>query len=632
MSRYSRLLVLVAALGMPLTALAASPTAGADAPAPAAVTSPSPRPAGVEPERVLTDDVIRPQGSPRSARVRTWPGTRIRYHETIPRKWDWSLDRAIHHWNSSGGKIKFVEVSKSRAQLVIRYGPTYGSDGIATIGYQYRNFVHLSPAYKRADELDPEIRVWVGRLFTHELGHVLGFDHTGGQCALMYPVYDFGLCPPLPEDKPGYYHCRWIDKKLLDRFTRIYGGSPRRPAQLCLIEALPGQLHEVRFSGGQTQDKAVRIDWRPPSKIRAGTKVRVTVWKGDSCAGRLPDTWERRVAVDAREGRWTDPAYGQGNWCYRLQIENRYGATRPPHSQAMQRYAPVPGVPQIGTVTWDQEAVGYRFTWTAPMDTWLYVMRGEPGGCPTAFDQDDAEHLGDERLVSAGASSECLSFFAVTAWDTVSSPTQVEVAAPTAGAPDIGALTWYPDDYSYRFTWQQPDPSTDLQVMRSYDDPTACVTTYDETSADYVSNVEGNTWQVSGYAIEECLTFFAVTSWGTASPGRSVRVEVPSPDVTPVVGPVATDPANPSAATATVTLPHDAYRIGIEVVAGSCPDRAPVDAAWWDGWDAGSDRWVFLPESPEAGGDNCALFTAVDPAHEGLHGPVVMRPFSVPAP
>ena len=46
----------------------------------------------------------------------------------------------------------------------------------------------------------------------HELGHVLGFEHTGGQCSLMFPVYDFGACPPLPDDAPGYYYCRWIDK------------------------------------------------------------------------------------------------------------------------------------------------------------------------------------------------------------------------------------------------------------------------------------------------------------------------------------------------------------------------------------------------------------------------------------
>ena len=321
----------------------------------------------------------------------------------------------------------------------------------------------------------------------------------------------------------------------------------------------------------------MRITWKPPSRIRAGTKTRVTVWEGSSCGGKLPDTWERRVVVDTREGTWTDPAYGQGSWCYRLQIENRYGATRPPHSAAMQRYAPVPDAPQLGPLTWNAEDGGYRFTWDAPEDTWLYVMRGEPGDCPTTYDEQVAEYVGDgsgqQQRVYAAAAAECLSFFVVTEWDTVSPATQVEVASPTPAAPELGPLAWEPDEQGYRFTWQQPDEATSLVLMRDYDDPTSCVTTYDEDSADYVYNVEGSSWQVPGYAAEECLTFFAVTDWGTVSPARSVHAEVPAPAVTPTVGTVAPDPDNPWAATATVTLPDDTYRLGIEVLPGACPAR-----------------------------------------------------------
>ena len=58
---------------------------------------------------------------------------------------------------------------------------------------------------------------------------MLGFGHTRGQCSLMYPVYDFGLCPPLPVDAPGYYNCRWIDRSLLSRFVDLYGGRAARP-------------------------------------------------------------------------------------------------------------------------------------------------------------------------------------------------------------------------------------------------------------------------------------------------------------------------------------------------------------------------------------------------------------------
>ena len=84
----------------------------------------------------------------------------------------------------------------------------------------------------------------------------------------------------------------------------------------------------MTFTGGNTQNKPVKVDLGAPASVRDGTKVYVTVWKGTSCSA-APDTWERRVGVDPKAGSWTDPAFGQGTWCYLVHIENRYGATRP---------------------------------------------------------------------------------------------------------------------------------------------------------------------------------------------------------------------------------------------------------------------------------------------------------------
>jgi hypothetical protein len=398
--------------------------------------------------RVLADDVIRPARSSVAARVRKWPGRTIPYYEKIPKKWDWSLDRAIAHWNESGSKIKFVEVPRRKAKLLISYGDTGGADGVGTLGYQYRNYVYLSPSYKKADQFNPETRVWVGRLFAHELGHVLGFDHTSGQCALMYPVYNFGVCDTLAVGKPGYYNCRWIDKKLLRRFTQMYGGKPKRPPKVCLIEALPGELRSVTFSGGNSQARPVQVTWVPPATLRDGTKVYVTVWKGTSCSA-APNRWELRVGVDPRAGSWKDPEFGQGTWCYLVHIENRDGATRPATGAAVARYAPVPAAPVVGAPAWDPTSYGFHLGWTPPDElTTLLAMRNDdnPASCPTTYDPEAAEGLYSESpgswFVSTYHATQCVSLFAVTDWGTVSAGTQVVLQVPPPSVtPTVSAVS-----------------------------------------------------------------------------------------------------------------------------------------------------------------------------------------------
>ncbi len=186
-----------------------------------------------------------PAPAPDSARTaaplssdRTWPGRTIRYHETLPARWQWSLDAAIAHWNRAGSDIRFVEVrTRARAHVTIGYGDTDGSDAWATIGPSDDAHVHLSPRYRRVDARPADQRVWVGRLLTHELGHVLGFEHTHATCSLMVPVYDFRRCGLLTPGRPDWYQCRWIDSRLLQRLVATYGGAPQRPAVSCRVGA-----------------------------------------------------------------------------------------------------------------------------------------------------------------------------------------------------------------------------------------------------------------------------------------------------------------------------------------------------------------------------------------------------------
>ena len=609
-------------------------------PAPAPATGPVPD-ASAHPgddRRTLIGDTALPatrKGA--AARIRAWPGKTIPYYESIPAKWDWSLDQAIEHWNHSGANITFVEVSKSKAKLVIGYGDTQGADGYATIGYQPRSFVHLNPSYKKSDDLDPELRVWVGRLFTHELGHVLGFEHTPGKCSLMVAIYDFGACQTLAPKHPGYYNCRWIDKKLLKRFIQMYGGKAKRPPTVCLIEDLPGLLGKVAFSGGNTQAKPVRITWVPPPTVRPGAKVVVGVRKAATCTP-APGFYDDSFDVDPRAGSWTDTTFGKGTYCYAVHIENRYGAARPTTAATVARYAPVPTAPAVGSPTWRPQDGGWRLTWSPPLSgTHLVALRDpdHPDQCVTTYDPASVEHLDQVTpttwLLDALAPQECVNLFATTDWGTLSPPTQVTLSVPSApSAPTPGPRTWDPDAVAFHFTWTPPDDFTSLVVMRDPDGHTTCPTAYDPDLAEALYEESPGSWQLPAYVASECASLFAVTPWGMVSPRTQIITQVPAPTATPVVGTVSAYAPDPSAASATVTLaPSASYTVGVEVVAGSCPAVPPVDSQWFDGYQDGTDqsRWYFYPEPYGDAGLQCVMVAAVD--QFGQHGPVAKKPFTV---
>mgnify|MGYP001550690851 CR=1 FL=1 len=71
----------------------------------------------------------------------------------------------------------------------------------------------------------------------------------------------------LPDSAPGYYNCRWIDRALLRRFVAMYGGRAKQPPRLCLIEALPEPLRDVRFAGGVADEWVTQMLRQGDAKV-----------------------------------------------------------------------------------------------------------------------------------------------------------------------------------------------------------------------------------------------------------------------------------------------------------------------------------------------------------------------------
>jgi hypothetical protein len=414
---------------------------------PRATAEPTSRPAPKPPALGTTSDYVIPAGVDGRRRIRKWPGHVIRYHETIPAKWDWGLRHAIAAWNESGSKLRFVKAPAGSAQLTISYGDTGGADGMATLGHTRHAWVHLSPAYKttRPDAL---MTVWVGRLFAHELGHVLGFGHTTGACSLMVPVFNLGTCPVL--DAPGYYACRWIDKPLLTRFIAAYGGSARRPPATCLIDPLPPQLTGVAFSGGQAEDRAVRVRWDVPSSAPPGTAVRVAVWRASTCAARPPSS-AREYHPALGTGEWIDPVRDQpGAHCFHVSAVNKWGAARPAFTDVRQRWWPAPAAPVIASVDWDATDRQYRLRGSVPAGAELYeyVDPDHPQTCSSDWPGDGlAVYLQRESagvwLVEpqSGEPAECATFFAVSPSGAASDGVPESLEVPPPVVPALGSPT-----------------------------------------------------------------------------------------------------------------------------------------------------------------------------------------------
>ncbi len=347
---------------------------------------------------------------------RPWSTHVIRYRENLPAKWDWSLLQAFSRWNHTGARLKFKPAKgRAKAQLTIAYG-NLPSDklGEATIGRTRRAFVHLNRTLD-ADDVDPQsaqVRLEVGATLAHELGHVIGFQHTGYRCGLMSSTYD----PECYEAgvSEGYFRCDWVDPKLLSPLVAAYGGRAKPSPQQCLYAPLPAPLVDVAITGGAASGQPTTISWTAPSSLPSD-KVRIDWWTGQ--CGSRPAT-PASVQIAPSVGRWVDTAFGSGSVCYEVRVTNKYGAARDPVTKQAARRGPP--APIFGPFTYTQHEDGWGWTavWLNSDPSLILFARGspDPAMCPTT-PQGPSDHVvpvyddEDPVVVFPDTSPQCVSFF-----------------------------------------------------------------------------------------------------------------------------------------------------------------------------------------------------------------------------
>ena len=309
------------------------------------MTTPSPSPGPRYAKPLARDRVL-----PRRGYIRKWPGNRILYWAKVPASFQWSLDTAIRQWNRTGLDMTFVRVPRSRAQLSVTVGDTQGADGLATVGYQPRNWVHLAKDLLRSTPGMTEAyrRVVAAHIITHELGHNLGLQHTGG-CHLMTAILYLPDCPMMAGEI-GHYRCRIVDAQALDRTVRLYGGSRTMAPGSCLVDPPVAPLTGVAFDGGQDIGAPLSISWAEPARAPAG--VLVLVAEGEQCSFPVaPNHWgevlydETRIQVlrvDPSVGLWTQDADQVDTRCFGVQPVNRSGAGPAPVTGTLTSWVPPP--------------------------------------------------------------------------------------------------------------------------------------------------------------------------------------------------------------------------------------------------------------------------------------------------
>jgi hypothetical protein len=258
-----------------------------------------------------------------------WPGHTITYFNAAT-----GLDDAValgaRAWNTSGARIRFVAVPRSRAHVIFRTR-VLSHSGVRDDSCGGHADVGHSKVLEHVD-LEPGCagRPVAAAVVAHELGHILGLDHAASGCAVMNPwVLQFCGDAPLP----WQYRCRLVQPDDARGAIALYGGRVAAKSAFCDVFRGPGRPTGLRFSEDGRQ-----LTWHNPplphpvsAEVAQPRLQASVVINRDVCPASGQFAQLVGLTIDALPGSDQTAEIppgrvtGPGTWCVTVFVHDQFG-------------------------------------------------------------------------------------------------------------------------------------------------------------------------------------------------------------------------------------------------------------------------------------------------------------------